>query len=175
MKVYQSTSESLKIVLQIKRYIILTCKLLEKKNVLKPHCIKCHEFVIICEHMVLRRVWFIRCCFFCWCRGCCSNCICSAGCCCWVYRITQGNELIAVRVCKLSIKKISWLIWFLELTYLPVYHYFAVVYSFLFKITSLKTIFLNFQYNMYHPFSVNKMQLYKEYLSFNKILYTWKT
>lgn len=31
MKVYQSTSESLKIVLQIKRYIILTCKLLEKK------------------------------------------------------------------------------------------------------------------------------------------------
>lgn len=31
MKVYQNTSESLKIVLQIKRYIILTCKLLEKK------------------------------------------------------------------------------------------------------------------------------------------------
>lgn len=31
IKVYQSTSESLKIVLQIKRYI-LTCKLLEKKK-----------------------------------------------------------------------------------------------------------------------------------------------
>lgn len=108
MKVYQSTSESLKIVLQIKRYIILTCKLLEKKNVLKPHCIKCHEFVIICEHMVLRWVWFIRCCLFCWCRGYCSNSICSAGCC-WVYRIPQGNELITVGVCKLSIKKsVDW-------------------------------------------------------------------
>lgn len=110
---YQSTSESLKIVLQIKRYIILTCKLLEKKKGLKPHCIKCHEFVIICEHMVLRRVWFIRCCLFCWCRSCCSNSICFAGCC-RVYCITQGNELIAVRVCKLSIKNqlidlISWI------------------------------------------------------------------
>lgn len=141
MKVYQSTSESLKIVLLIKRYI-LTCKLLEKKNVLKPHCIKCHEFVIICEHMVLRRVWFIRCCFFCWCRGCCSNSICSAAGCCWVYRIPQGNELIAVGVCKLSIKKISWLIWFLELTYLPVYHYFVVVvYSFFVQNNYFKNYF----------------------------------
>lgn len=54
MKVYPSTSESLKIVLQINRYVF---KLLEK-NVLKLHYIhvQFHVFVIICEHMVLRRV-----------------------------------------------------------------------------------------------------------------------
>lgn len=52
MKVYPSTSESLKIVLQINRYVF---KLLEK-NVLNPHHIQVHVFVIICEQMVLRRV-----------------------------------------------------------------------------------------------------------------------
>lgn len=54
MKVYPSTSESLKIMLQISRYVF---KLLEK-NVLKLHYIhvQFHVFVIICEHMVLRRV-----------------------------------------------------------------------------------------------------------------------
>lgn len=104
MKVYPSTSESLKIMLQISRYVF---KLLEK-NVLKLHYIhvQFHVFVIICEHMVLRRVWFIRCWLFCWCSSCCSNSICSACCCCcWVCCFTQGNELITVCVCKLSIKK----------------------------------------------------------------------
>lgn len=101
---FTSTSESLKIMLQISRYVF---KLLEK-NVLKLHYIhvQFHVFVIICEHMVLRRVWFIRCWLFCWCSGCCSNSICSACCCCcWVCCFAQGNELITVCVCKLSIKK----------------------------------------------------------------------
>lgn len=140
MKVYPSTSESLKIVLQINRYVF---KLLEKKCIEPPPppYIQVHVFVIICEHMVLRRVWFIRCGLFCWCNGCCSNSICSACCCCcccWVCCFAQGNELITVRVYKLSIKN-SWLICFLKLTYL--YHCFAVRLFFFVQKYYFKTLF----------------------------------